>query len=379
MIAPEAGTDYRDFVHTGPGTLAGRYMRRFWHPIYVSDDLEPGAAKPIRVMSQDFTLYRGASGAPYLVAFRCAHRGTQLSAGWVEGEDIRCRYHGWKYDGSGQCIEVPGDTSMFCHTVRIEHYPAVEYLGLVFAYLGEDAPPPLPRYPDFEDGGVTTADSNSRPCNFFNILENGADPLHFVFTHDRSLGLMTVEAHESPWGVTVAGMQGDVPAHLNQCGMPNILDFATGPDPEFGMIHTLAWRVPVDDEAHQSFSVQFAAVTGELAERYQARRQAAPKEPVSVVYDLADSVLRGDRTLDEIEGHRVTLVNVEDYVTQVGQGPIADRPHERLRASDAGLALLRQVWMRELKALAEGRPLTEFVRPPEVRSDKQYAAWTHRI
>jgi len=191
-MAIEAPQDYRDFVHTGAGTLAGRYMRRFWQPVYVSRNLTPGAAKPIRVMSEDFTLYRGEAGTPHVVAFRCAHRGTQLSTGWVEGDEIRCRYHGWRYDGSGQCTEVPGDASNFCKTVRIDRYPVEEYLGLIFVYLGEDEPPPLPRYPDYEGGGVVNTDWTSRPCNFFNILENGADPVHFVQSvlfrafHDRA-------------------------------------------------------------------------------------------------------------------------------------------------------------------------------------------------
>ncbi len=86
--------DYTDFEHTGPGTLAGRYMRMFWQPIYRTEDLVPGRAVPIRIMSEDFTLYRGEGGACHLVAFRCAHRGTQLSTGWVEGDCVRCRYHG---------------------------------------------------------------------------------------------------------------------------------------------------------------------------------------------------------------------------------------------------------------------------------------------
>jgi len=379
-VISEAQADYRDFVHTGPGTLAGRYMRRFWQPIYVSRNLAAGAAKPIRVMSENFTLYRGERGAAHIVAFRCAHRGTQLSTGWVEGDEIRCRYHGWRYDGSGQCTEVPGDASNFCKTVRLDRYPVEEYLGLMFAYLGEGEPPPLPRYPDYEGGGVVSADWTSRPCNFFNILENGADPVHFVFTHDRGLGLMTVDASETPWGVCAAGRQDEIVAHLNQCGMPNILDFATGPDPEFGMVHTLAWRVPIDDESHLSFSVRHVPVTGELAEQFKAQRAAAPRESISKVYELSESVLRGDMSLDDIAIEGTARVNVEDHVTQVGQGPIADRLHERLRGpSDAGLLLLRDVWMRELKALAEGRPLTNFVRTDEVRSDKHYANWTARI
>src|SRR5918995_1059361 len=71
-----------DFVHTGPGTLAGRYLRMIWQPVYASEDLKPGYAAPIRIMSEDFTLYRGESGAAYIVDFRCAHRGTQLSNSW---------------------------------------------------------------------------------------------------------------------------------------------------------------------------------------------------------------------------------------------------------------------------------------------------------
>jgi len=86
--------DWTDFAHTGPGTLAGRYLRRFWQPVYRSDALLPARAKPIQVMSEELTLYRGERGKPHLVAFRCAHRGTQLSTGWVEGDDIRCFYHG---------------------------------------------------------------------------------------------------------------------------------------------------------------------------------------------------------------------------------------------------------------------------------------------
>src|SRR6478672_7692047 len=68
-----------DFVHTGPGTLAGRYLRMFWQPVYRAQDLAAGRAVPIQIMSEHLTLYRGESGAPHLVDFRCAHRGTQLS------------------------------------------------------------------------------------------------------------------------------------------------------------------------------------------------------------------------------------------------------------------------------------------------------------
>src|SRR3954464_8110015 len=126
--------DYTDFAHVGPGTLAGRFMRRFWHPVFRSEDLPMGRAKPIKVMGEEFTLYRGEGGVPHLVDFRCAHRGTQLSTGWVEGDAIRCFYHGWMYDGGGQCVEQPAEPQPFCEKVRIGSYPVRDYLGLIFAY-----------------------------------------------------------------------------------------------------------------------------------------------------------------------------------------------------------------------------------------------------
>ena len=129
--------DFRDFVHTGPGTLAGRYLRMYWQPVYRSADLEIGRPVRIEIMSEFFTLYRGESGTAHLVADRCAHRGTQLLLGWVEGECIRCFYHGWVYDGSGQCIEQPAEKESFARKVKIASYPVEEYLGLIFAYLGE--------------------------------------------------------------------------------------------------------------------------------------------------------------------------------------------------------------------------------------------------
>src|SRR5665213_4323008 len=81
-----------DFVHTGPGTLAGRYLRTCWQPVYRAEEIHAGQAVPVRVMSEDFTLYRGEGGVPHLVASQCAHRGTQLSVGWVEDDCIPVSY-----------------------------------------------------------------------------------------------------------------------------------------------------------------------------------------------------------------------------------------------------------------------------------------------
>src|SRR5258708_5584490 len=139
-----------DLVSTAPGTAAGAYLRTFWNPGYHSVDLKVGRPRPLRIMSEAFTLYRGEGGAAHLVAARCPHRGTQLSAGRVEGDALRCFYHGWKFESDGRCSEQPADESRFCDKVSIGTWPVKEHLGLIFAFLGDDEPPELPLYPEFE-------------------------------------------------------------------------------------------------------------------------------------------------------------------------------------------------------------------------------------
>ena len=111
-----------DFVRTGPGTLMGRLLRQSWQPVAVSSALSQGRAMPIRIMGEDLTLFRGVSGQPYIVAGRCAHRLSLLHTGWVEDECIRCFYHGWKYDGTGQCVEMPAEDEGFADKVKITSY-----------------------------------------------------------------------------------------------------------------------------------------------------------------------------------------------------------------------------------------------------------------
>jgi len=165
-----------DCLRTGPGTPAGRYLRQFWQPVYHSVDLVDGRAVTIRIMSQDFTLYRGqndskGAGTAHLVDATCPHRGTRLSSGWIEGEALRCFYHGWKFDADGQCLEQPAEENAFCQKVSIRAYPVREYLGLVFAFMGDGTPPNFQTHPEFEQfDGMVEIDSYSRECNYFQNL-----------------------------------------------------------------------------------------------------------------------------------------------------------------------------------------------------------------
>ena len=367
-----------DFVHTGPSTLAGRYWRRFWHPVFATDRLEAGRAAPIRILGEDFTLYRGESGTPYVLDFRCAHRGTQLSVGRVEGECIRCMYHGWKYDGSGQCVEQPAEDASFAEKVRIGGYPTREYLGLIFAYLGEGTAPPFPTYPQLEEEGVLNVSSYVRKCNCFSTLENGVDNVHVAFAHAKSnftkhglnWDIPKITAEETEYGVAMYATRGDGKARVNHYIMPNLLYIKGSPSHEGGWRDSFGWRVPIDDWSHASFNLSLIHITGEAAERERETRKQrrATLAGLPSAREVAEAVLAGKLSLQDIED-RPDIVNIQDHVAQEGQGVIPERSIERLGRSDAAIILMRKIWVRELRALAEGKPLKEWCVPTEVRAE----------
>ena len=373
--------NFTDFVHTGPDTLAGRFMRRFWQPVYVAKDLEPGCAIPIKIMSEDFTLFRGESGRAYAVDSRCAHRQTQLSVGWVEDDCIRCVYHGWKYDGSGQCIEIPGEEAPVAANIRIKRYPTEEYLGLIFTYLGEGDPPPLPRYPECEGPGILDALCKGIwPCNYFSQLDNAGDPVHIPFTHRearRRVGIKTpiraIIPQETEHGIKYTTTASDEKTIVRHFFMPNIVQLITSlrhdgilldDSPTGGAVMPrLVWQVPVDDQNFEAFVVTYIPVTGDKAERVMQLRHQMKRDDGPSPQELGQAILTGKLRIRDVQVPDIyKLIQVEDHVAQVGQGPTPDHSKDRLCRNDIALVLLRKIWERELQCLMEGRPLKQWKR-----------------
>jgi len=369
--------EFSEVVHTGPGTLAGRYLRMFWQPVCCAYELASGRTLPVRILGEDFTVYRGDSGIPHLVGPRCAHRGTQLSVGSVEGECIRCFYHGWKYDGSGQCVEQPAEGQSFAEKVRIPSYRVQEYIGLVFAYLGEGEPPPLPRYPRFESADISLdVAALKRICNYFNNIDNSLDSVHVRFVHQRHrdsvddhvvLGDPVISVEESDWGVKRYVQYPDGKDVTFFFGMPNI-NFINGQvvDPVIKRANVIVFKVPVDDENHIHFEVRAIPLTGDrgrawIEERRELRTQAERDRP-----ELVRAIISGKLRLSDVDPNRVDFVMLEDEVAQTGQGAIAVRSNEHLGRSDRGVFLLRKIWERELRNLAEGRPLKQWAYRPDM-------------
>jgi 5,5'-dehydrodivanillate O-demethylase len=376
-------------VVTSRESLCGRYLRCFWQPICRGEDLKRGRAIPVEIMGEKFTLYRGESGSAHIVAFRCAHRGTQLSTGWVEGDDIRCRYHGWKYDSGGQCIEQPSEATSFAAKVRIRDWPVKEYLGLIWGYFGDGEAPAFRKFTDLEGDGVLIVNPPEVwPCNYFNRLEN--DSAHPPFTHRESLRRVgrqlkpggSISVEERPYGVrfTRAGRQ-----TYTYFFMPNIIELGREP----GTIETrvpgaerktaypnvrLLIYVPINDQRCVTFPIDYLEISGTEAAVYRERsHEFLSKIDTAKLNALAESVLAGEICIEDLDAGLSTfdLFWIEDYVTAVGQGTFADRNAERLGTTDKGVILIRKIFDRELSALANGEQMTPWCDPPKGLTDEK--------
>ena len=350
-------------AETGAGTSMGTLLRRFWQPVIRSVDLVAGSAQSKRILSQDFTLYRGESGQAYMVDGYCAHRLTRLHTGWVQGEEIRCIYHGWKYNGAGQCTEMPAEREGLVRTVRIGGYPVHEYGGLIFAWLGGDEAPPfdLPRKEVFElPDRLYFTREQVWPCNWFQQVENSMDAVHVSFVHQKGrIGrfgeavtpvIPSLEYEETDAGLRQIATRGANNVRVSDWTFPNnnhiVIPSVRGDD---RWIDIGVWMVPVDKETTTRLQIYSVPSLGAEADRmitehFESYLAYNPADHHDTLFD--DDVYPEETLLE--------LTSAQDYVAAVGQGAIVDRARERLGASDSGIAALRQIFLRELRAIRGG-------------------------
>ena len=365
-----------DLARTGPATPGGKFMRRFWMAVGRSQDLAKGTAKPIRIMSVDYVLYRGESGRAQVMDYRCPHRGAQMHLGWVEGDDIRCIYHGWKYDCTGQCIEQPAEDSSFASKVKMGSYPTREYMGLIFAYFAENEPPEFPPFPGARaDAIVDLWNVETVPCNYLQCLENSMDETHVAFvhrpggSHSKIADLPVVGAEEADWGMLRTGTRANGKVRRSLHYMPNvtrvIVPPVAGMDGVGGWVEIFFNFTPIDDENHLWLITSNVTVSGADVDAYRAKRAEYHQKIAAArpARDLAVELMAGQHNYSQMQ--HPDLVIVQDIAVQAGQGRIADRQHERLGRSDVAIILWRKILARELRAIADGRPVKNWTRAPE--------------
>jgi len=180
----------------GPGTECGALMRHYWQPVALLDEFDPALdprlghrpVKAVRLLGQDLVLFRSGDGRYGLLDRACPHRGADLSFGRLEPEGLRCPFHGWKFDASGQCLETPAEPvgSQLCQRIRQRSYPVREQSGVLFAWLGPEGstPPALPAFDCFKaPTSHSFAFKGLWHCNWLQAFEVGIDPAHPSFLH----------------------------------------------------------------------------------------------------------------------------------------------------------------------------------------------------
>lgn len=370
--AASRAEQFKLLTQTGAETEMGQLLRKFWHPVALAKDVEPGAAIPVKALGEELTLYRGESGAFYLVGGRCRHRQTLLHSGWVQGERIRCMYHGWQFDGTGRCTERPAEKdTVVPPACKIPGYPVQEYCGLVFAYLGAGPAPEfeLPRKDFFEvPGAHIVATKETWNMNWFQQIENSLDAVHVSFVHQalrvgpfgdavtNSIPQLSYEENEA--GIEQTAIRSNENIRKSDWTFPNnnhvVVPGLQKGDP---WIDFAIWMVPQDDEHSTRFTLYVMAPgSAEANERFTSYFEKFGTYNAEDHYEDLFFRRKGPPEEDFLAG----LISAQDFIAQKGQGIIADRTKEMLGKSDLGVVTLRRVFWRELEAQRNGRPTKQW-------------------
>jgi phthalate 4,5-dioxygenase len=380
MLSPQ---DNELLVHVGPGTAIGDLFRRFWTPLMLADELGTPDAPPVRVnvLGEKLVAFRDTAGAIGLLATYCPHRRANLAWGRNEEHGLRCIYHGWKFDTTGRCVDMPNcpEGENLKDRVTTVSYPVLERGGLVWAYLGpRELEPPFPNYECFD------APPSHRfirkviaKGNYLQMMEGDVDSSHVSFLHSRRDGkpLFGSRVHpntfkdtmprwfpqETDYGLMLAAQRDAGPDHyqwrVNQYLMPYITLIAA--PPELPILNQV--RVPVDDETSMLFRCFIhpeRPLTAEEIAGYEGG--IIVPEVDSVTFEMKEN-MANEYLVDREEQRTTTFTGIKSTVAQdlavtqdQGGGWIADRSREYLVSSDRAIIMLRKRLLAPAKALQQG-------------------------
>ena len=364
----ERAKQFNRLTEVGPDTDMGRLLRSFWQPVALSESVEVGAAIPLKIMDEELTLYRGASGSVHLVGGRCAHRRTLLHTGWVDGEEIRCIYHGWQFNSTGACVKRPAEADTGMPRTRIAGYPVKEYQGLVFAYLGEGEAPAfdLPRKLLTEREGALVANGMERwDNNWFQQVENSMDAVHVSFVHMAltvgafgkavTTGIPELSYEETSAGIRQTARRSAGNVRQSDWTFPNNNHITVpGLQPEDPWLDVFVWMTPNDDLNTTRFMLYSLPPGASEAARMRFKAYFAKYGK----YDPADhhAELFSSRVWNNPEDTFVGLTAAQDYLSIRGQARVTRREDEILGRSDLGIVTLRKLFWRELDLVHAGQP-----------------------
>ena len=378
-------------TRTDPGTPMGEVMRRYWMPALLTEEIPEPDCPPVRVrlLGEDLVAFRDTQGRIGLLDEYCPHRLTSLFLGRNEECGIRCVYHGWKFDVTGQCLDMMNEPpdSDYKDKVRIKSYPTLEQGGVVWAYLGPEERRPAP--PNFEwtrvPQGCRHVSKNRQECNWLQGLEGGIDTAHAPILHrtittetgragirvDSDLvtgGAPAVEVDVTDYGYRYAGVRslGDRGSHVR--AYHYVMPFhqlrpsqsAYRGRAAHAIVSGHMW-VPMDDQNCMIYNWVYSYDDQQISDdEWLGMERGYGRGPEHLLPDfrtignrgndwLIDRQVQKKETFTGIEG-----INAQDVAVQESMGAIVDRSRENLTRSDAAIVQARRLLLQATNTVADG-------------------------
>jgi phthalate 4,5-dioxygenase len=339
-------------------------------------------------MGQHFVLFREAPGNIGMLDRDCPHRGADLAFGRLEDGGIRCPFHGWLFDASGNCMQTPAEPADSKLRTRIKQaaYPVVERAGTVFAYIGDGEPPAFPDFDCFvAPDSHTFSFMGLFECNWLQALEVGIDPAHASYLHRFFEDADAADSYGKQFRGTSADSNMPITKVLREFERPEIRVDTTDYGFRLTALRELSgqtthvrvtnvvfpqafvipmsaemtisqWHVPIDDTHCYWFAI-FTSFTGPV-DKQQMREQRLK------LYELPHYTSRKNRrnnygySVDEQLTETYTGmgddINVHDQWAVESQGPIQNRTREHLGTTDKGIIAFRRLLVNAIEATARG-------------------------
>jgi phthalate 4,5-dioxygenase oxygenase subunit len=371
-------------TQTGPGTPMGDLFRQYWLPVLLADELPANDSPPVRVklLSERLVAFRDSEGRYGLIDEFCAHRGVSLWFGRNEEAGLRCAYHGWKYDVTGQCIEVPSEPegSRFPQKVKLQSYPLIKIGNVLWTHLGD--PDNRPPHPEWEFALVqpeqTYTSKRWQECNWLQALEGGIDSSHVSWLHSGDLKDDPLfkgakgneynlsdrkpffEVADTEGGLFIGARRNAEGGHYYWRITPWVIpNFTTIPPRGDHPVHGHFW-VPIDDENCWTWSFDYHTgrpLTDDelqaMSDGYGVHNQYVPGtyRPLQNKdndYLIDREAQRRGETYSGVSG-----IAMQDASLQESMGPIVDRTKERLVSTDSGIIQARLKLRKAVVALRD--------------------------
>ena len=372
-----AAKDDELLTRTGPGTPMGGTLRRYWLPALLSEEISEPDGDPVqvRILGEHLVAFRDTQGNVGLVDEVCPHRGASLWYGRNEQGGLRCIFHGWKYDVTGQCVDMPTEPagSGFREKIKAGGYPVREMGGVVWAYMGpRDKVPPFP-----ELNWLTVPEPQRKvwkilqECNYAQALERDLDSGHIEILHGRlneqEVGegkLLTdiprnytapgIEVEPTNCGFRYAAVRtksnSDLYVRISAYMLPIHIFIPPGPDGE----RTYSAFVPIDDTTNWHFLVRFN-LDGPIDQgAYERTRGLDFEDGFRKVKNADNRWMRDSDLMRTASFSGVTGIIVEDHFIAEIQGAIVDRTKHHLGATDTAIVALRDALLGAVAASTSG-------------------------